>query len=92
MLSKLNLQSKTLIILSIILTITGIIFILASKYIGSISIRLAMIILLIFCLINFKMAYAYLSMKEKTTHLIAALVALAGLYKPESTNVLWILI
>jgi hypothetical protein len=85
MLSNLNIQSKTLKILSLILTVTGIIFILASKHIGSISIRLAMIILLIFCLINFKMAYAYLSMKEKTTHLIAALVALAGLYKPEST-------
>ena len=85
MLSNLNIQSKTLKILSLILTITGIIFILASKHIGSISIRLAMIIILIFCVVNFKMTYTYLSLREKINYLIAALAAFAGLYKPEST-------
>ena len=85
MLSNLNIQSKTLKILSLILTITGIIFILASKYIGSIAIRLSMILLLIFCIINFKMTYKYLSMKEKITHLTAATAAVIGIYKPEST-------
>jgi hypothetical protein len=85
MLSNLNIQSKTLKILSLILTITGIIFILASKHIGSISIRLAMIILLIFCAVNFKMTYKYLSLKEKINYLVAAMAALVGLFKPEST-------
>ena len=85
MLTNLNIQSKTLKILSLILTVTGTVFILASKHIGSISIRLAMIILLIFCAVNFKMTYTYLSLKEKTNHLLAALAALAGLFKPEST-------
>ena len=85
MLSNLNIQSKTLKILSLILTVTGIIFILASKHIGSISIRLAMIILLIFCVVNFKMNYKYLSLKEKINYSLAALAAFAGLYKPEST-------
>ena len=84
MLSNLNIQSKTLKILSLILTVTGIIFILASKHIGSISIRLAMIILLIFCVVNFKMNYKYLSLKEKINYLLAAMAAFAGLYKPES--------
>ena len=85
MLTNLNIQSKTLKILSLILTITGTIFILASKHIGSISIRLAMIILLLFCTVNFKMTYTYLSMKEKLNHLLAALAAFMGLFKPEST-------
>ncbi len=85
MISNLNIQTKTLKILSLILTVTGIIFILASKHIGSISIRLAMIILLIFCLVNFKMTYKYLSLKEKINYLLAALAAFIGLYKPEST-------
>ena len=85
MLIKLNIQSKTLKILSLILTVTGIIFILASKHIGSISIRFAMSILLIFCAVNFKMTYEYLSLKEKVNYLIVVLAALAGLIKPEST-------
>ena len=85
MLSNLNIQSKTLKILSLILTVTGTLFILASKHIWSISIRLAMSILLIFCAVNFKMTYTYLSLKEKINYLLAALAAFAGLYKPEST-------
>ena len=85
MLSNLNIQSKTLKILSLVLTVTGIIFILASKHIGSISIRLAMIIYLIFCVVNFKMNYKYLSLKEKINYSLAALASFAGLYKPEST-------
>ena len=85
MLSNLNIQSKTLKILSLILTVTGIIFILASKHIGSISIRLAMSILLIFCVINFKMTYKYLSLKEKVNYLAAAIAAIFGIFKPELT-------
>lgn len=85
MLLNLNIQSKTLKILSLILTLTGIIFILASKYIGSIAIRLAMIFLLIFCIVNFKMTYIYLSLKDKTTHLTAVTAAVIGIYRPEST-------
>ena len=79
------LQSKTLKILSLILTLTGIIFILASKHIGSIAIRLSMILLVIFCIIDFKMTYKYLSTKKKITHLIALTAAVIGIYKPEST-------
>lgn len=88
MLFNINFQSKAIRILSLILTVTGIIFILASKHIGSVSVRLAMTILLILCLVNFKMTYPYLSIKEKTTNLLAALAAIAGLWKPELTMLL----
>ena len=85
MFSNLNINSKTLKILSLILTVTGILFILASKYIGIIAIRLAMITLLLFCIINLKMTYKYLSKKENITHFIAVTAALLGIFKPEST-------
>lgn len=85
MLTNLNIQPKTLKILSLILTITGIIFILASKYIGSIAIRLAMFIILVFCIINFKMTYKYLSFKEKINYSVAVTAAILGIYKPELT-------
>ena len=85
MFSNLSIQSKTLKILSLILTVTGIVFILASKHIGAIAIRLAMISLLLFCIINFKMTYTYISKKEKITHLFAATAAVLGIFKPELT-------
>ena len=85
MLSNLNIQLKTLKILSLILTVTGIIFILSSQYIGSIAICLALFFLLIFCIINFKMTYKYLSLKEKINYLIAVTAAIIGIIKPQLT-------
>lgn len=81
---NLNLKPKLLITLSLIFTITGIIFILASRYIGPAAIRIAMILCIIFCLINYKTSY-YLSKKEKITYIIAMAGALIGLFKPEFT-------
>lgn len=88
MLKNLIIQSKVLKVLSLILTITGMIFILASKYIGPAAIRLSMILLLLFSIINFKMTYKYLSLKEKTTSLLAVLSSLLGIYKPELTMII----
>ena len=85
MFTNISINPKTLKILSLILTVTGIIFILASKHIGSIAIRLAMIILLLFSIVNFKMTYKYLSLKEKITYLAAVVAATFGIFKPEST-------
>ena len=85
MLSNINIESKTLKILSVILTLTGIVFIMASNHIGSIAIRLSMILLAVFCIINFKMTHKYISNKEKTTHFIALAASAIGIYKPEST-------
>lgn len=85
MLYNLNFSSKTLKIMTAILTLTGIIFILLSDYIGRIAIRMALIFILLFVVINFKMAHKYLSRKEKATHLLAFVSAIAGIYKPELT-------
>ena len=83
--TNLNLKTKTLRIISLSLTLTGIIFILASNYIGSIAIRLAMLIILSFCLINIKMTYKYLTTKEKMNYLAAVSASILGLFKPELT-------
>ncbi|MDW5299410.1 MAG: hypothetical protein SA378_04650 [Sedimentibacter sp.] len=85
MLSNLNLKTKTLKIISLSLTLTGITFILASEYIGSISIRLAMLITLAFCLTNIKMTYKYLTTKEKINYFAAVTASILGLVKPELT-------
>ena len=84
MLLNLNFKSKTLKIISLLFTLIGAIFILASQYIGSMAIRLAMIIVIIFSIINLKTTYN-LSLKEKTTSLIVITAALIGFYKPEFT-------
>jgi len=78
-------KTKTLKIISLSLTLTGIIFILASKYIGSIAIRLAMLLIIAYCLTNIKMTYKYLKTKEKTNYLIAVAASVLGLFKPELT-------
>ena len=85
MLSNLNLKTKTLRIISLSFTLTGIIFILASKYIGSIAIRLSMLMILAFCLTNIKMTYKYLTTKEKINYLAAVTASILGLLKPELT-------
>jgi hypothetical protein len=78
-----NLKTGTLKIISLSLTLAGIIFILASKYIGSIAIRLSMLAVLVYSLTNIKMTYKYLTTKEKinSTALVAA--AVLGLFRPE---------
>ncbi|WP_326911183.1 hypothetical protein [Sedimentibacter sp. MB31-C6] len=81
--TNLNIESKKLKIMSLIITLIGIIFILASKYIGSFSIRLAMISILIFSLMNLKMSYQYSTTKEKINQSIIILAAFLGLIKPE---------
>lgn len=81
--SNLNLKPKTLKIISLSLTLTGIIFILASKYIGPIAIRLAMLLILIFCIANIKMTYNYLTSKEKTNYFFTITASILGLIKPE---------
>lgn len=85
MFTNLNINTKTLKILSLILTVSGIIFILASKYIGRTAIRLTMIVLLVFFSLNFKLTYKYLTFREKINHLGGAAGAFLGILKPELT-------
>lgn len=83
--TKFNLKPKTQKLISLSLTLTGIIFILASNYIGSIAIRLAMTALLIFCITNIQMTYKYLTKKEIINYIITISASIIGLFKPEFT-------
>jgi hypothetical protein len=83
--TKFNLKPKTQKLISLSLTLTGIIFILASNYIGSIAIRLAMTALLIFCITNIQMTYKYLTKKEIINNIITISASIIGLFKPEFT-------
>lgn len=85
---KLKYNSKTLLIVSLLLTLTGIIFILAANYIGSTAIRLAMLALLVFLVLNIKMTYRYISNREKLNYAIAFCGSILGLIKPELTMML----
>lgn len=80
-----NLKTNTLKIISLSLTLAGIIFILASRYIGSIAIRLALISVLFFLTANIKMTYMYLTTKEKVDYMLAAIFSITGLFRPELT-------
>jgi hypothetical protein len=78
-----NLKTGTLKIISLSLTLAGIIFILASKYIGSIAIRLATFAVLVYSLTNIKMTYKYFTTKEKLNYAALVAAAVLGLLKPE---------
>lgn len=83
--NNLKYNSKTLLIISLSLTLIGIIFIMASKYIGTIAIRIAVIIFLSFLVLNIKMTYSYLSNKERLNYVIAFLASVIGFIRPELT-------
>lgn len=80
-----NLNTKTLKIISLSLTLAGILFILGSSFIGSAAVRLAMLLILLYCAANVKMTYKYMSTKEKLNYIIAASASILGLIKPEFT-------
>lgn len=61
-----NVETKTLRIISLILTLIGIIFILASNHVGNIAIRITMFIIFFVILLNFNITYLYSSKIEKT--------------------------
>lgn len=85
---NLKYNSKTLLIISLSFTLTGIIFILAANYIGSTAIRLAMLALLVFLVLNIKMTYRYISNREKLNYAVAFCGSILGLIKPELTMML----
>ena len=78
-----NLKTKTLKIISLSLTLSGIIFILASSYIGAVAVRLAMILLLGFCFVNLKMTYVFLSQKDRMKYYIAIAASILGIIRPD---------
>lgn len=83
--SDLNLKTKTLKIIGLSFTLAGILFILASKYIGSFAIRLVMVFILLFSAANIKKTYRYMATKEKLNYFLAVSASILGLFKPELT-------
>ncbi|MEL7649599.1 MAG: hypothetical protein AAGU76_16010 [Sedimentibacter sp.] len=83
LLASLKFKTKTLKIISLTLTLTGIIFILGSRHIGNFAIRAAMLMVLSFCFINVKMTYRYMKTREKINYLAAVSASVLGWFKPE---------
>lgn len=81
--SNLNIKTKWKKIISLCLTLIGIMFILASNYIGYFVMRLSMVAVFILCLLNFKMTYNYSNIKEKINHLIGVIGSVLVFVKPQ---------
>lgn len=83
--ANLNVEAKTLRIISFILTLIGIVFILASNYIGSIAIRTAMLVIFILSLLNFKTSYPFLSTTDKMYIVLGMAGTILVFIKPQFT-------
>lgn len=80
-----NVDTKALRIISLIITLIGIIFILASDYVGSLAIRIAMLVIFILCLFNLKISYPFLSAAEKINMLLGIAGTVLIFIKPHLT-------
>lgn len=80
-----NVDTKTLKIISLILTLIGIIFILASNYVGNLAIRIAMLVIFILCIFNFKISYPFSSTVEKMNMLLGVAGTILVFVKPHLT-------
>lgn len=83
--ANLNAQTKTLRIISLILTSIGIVFILASNYVGNIAIRIAMMVIFMLSLLNFKMSYPFSSTMNKMYMLLGMAGTVLVFVKPQLT-------
>jgi|GEM_PF-447948 len=80
-----NVETKTLRIISFILALIGIVFILASNYVGNIAIRIAMMVIFILGLFNFKMSYPFSSTMDKMYMVLGMAGILLVFIKPQFT-------
>ncbi|MBP1926360.1 uncharacterized membrane protein HdeD (DUF308 family) [Sedimentibacter acidaminivorans] len=83
--TNLNIETKTLRISSLILTFIGIVFILASNYVGNIAIRIAMIVIFMLSLFNFKISYPFSSTTDKMYMVLSMCGTLLVFIKPQFT-------
>lgn len=86
---KSKFKPGTLNIVSLVFTLTGIIFMLLSEYVGVFLVRIVILAFLMLISANLKMTYKYLKSKEKLNLSIIILSSLIGLYQP---NLLMIII
>ena len=80
-----NVETKTLRIISLILTLIGIVFILASNYVGNLAIRIAMMVIFILSLLNFKMSYPFSSTMNKMYMVLGMAGTVLVFIKPQFT-------
>lgn len=83
--TNLNIETKTLRISSLILTLIGIVFILASNYVGNIAIRIAMIVIFMLSLFNLKISYPFSSTTDKMYMMLSMCGTLLVFIKPQFT-------
>ncbi len=83
--TNLNIETKTLRISSLILTLIGIVFILASNYVGNIAIRIAMVVIFALSLFNFKISYPFSSTTDKMYMILSMCGTLLVFIKPQFT-------
>lgn len=80
-----NVEAKTLRIISLIITLIGIIFILASAYVGNFAIRTAMLVIFMLSIFNFKASYHFSSKAEKMNMLFGMAGTILVFIKPSLT-------
>lgn len=83
--TNLNVETKTLRIISLILALIGIVFILASNYVGNFAIRIAMMVIFILGLFNFKMSYPFSSTMDKMYMVLGMAGTVLVFIKPQFT-------
>ncbi len=83
--TNLNIETKTLRISSLILTLIGIVFILASNYVGNIAIRITMLVIFMLSLFNFKISYQFSSTMDKMYMVLSMCGTLLVFIKPQLT-------
>nr|WP_312576578.1 hypothetical protein [Sedimentibacter sp.] len=83
--ANLNVETKTLRIISLILTFIGIVFILASNYVGNIAIRIAMMVIFALSLLNFKISYPFSSATDKMYMILSMCGSVLVFIKPQLT-------
>jgi uncharacterized membrane protein HdeD (DUF308 family) len=83
--TNLNVETKTLRMISLVLTLIGIVFILASNYVGNFAIRMAMMVVFILSLLNFRMSCHISSVTDKIYMLLGMAGTLLVFIKPQFT-------
>jgi len=81
--TNMNVETKTLRIISLVITLIGIIFILASKYVGIIAIRTSMVLIFFLCALNFKSVYEYANTKEKINNILGIAASILIFVEPQ---------
>lgn len=81
--TNINLEAKTLKTLAIVISLTGIIFIILAGLIGDFAIRFAMVVAIVVFLLNIKMTYHYSGKLKKFTDIMCLIGAIVVFIFPQ---------